>query len=128
CLALLAFAGFFFSVIVLWPLSTLALAYQAAWMLTITAFAAIVFYFLDRTQRIAWLRQIDLIGAQEQIRSLLHNVLPPSIAERKLARESPIADSFQQASLLFADVVGFTPLSSRFTSTEVVTMLNELYV
>jgi len=54
-------------------------------------------------------------------------VLPPSIAERKLAGESPIADSFQQASLLFADVVGFTPLSSRFTSTEVVTMLNELY-
>jgi class 3 adenylate cyclase len=127
CLALLAFAGFFYSVIVLWPAPPLSIAYQAAWMLTITVFAAIGFYFLDRTQRIAWLRQLDLIGAQEQIRSLLHNVLPPSIAERKLAGESPIADSFQQASLLFADVVGFTPLSSRFTSTEVVTMLNELY-
>ena len=54
-------------------------------------------------------------------------MLPPSIAERKLAGESPIADSFQQASLLFADVVGFTPLSSRFTSAEVVNMLNDLY-
>ena len=96
-------------------------------MLTITAFAAIGFYFLDRTQRIAWLRQIDLIGAQDQIRTLLHNVLPPSIAERKLAGESPIADSFQQASLLFADVVGFTPLSSRFTSAQVVNMLNDLF-
>ena len=126
-LAVLAFVGFFFSVTVLWPTPALAVAYQTTWMLTITAFAAIGFYFLDRTQRIAWLRQLDLIGAQEQIRSLLHNVLPPSIAERKLAGESPIADSFQQASLLFADVVGFTPLSSRFTSTEVVTMLNELY-
>jgi adenylate cyclase len=125
--ASLAFAGFFYSVTALWSFPSLTIVYQATWMLTITVFAAIGFYFLDRTQRIAWLRQLDLIGAQEQIRSLLHNVLPPSIAERKLAGESPIADSFQQASLLFADVVGFTPLSSRFTSTEVVNMLNDLY-
>ena len=73
---------------------SLAILYQSAWMLTMTAFAAMGFYFLDRTQRIAWLRQLDLIAAQEQIRSLLHNVLPPAIAERKLAGESPIADSF----------------------------------
>jgi class 3 adenylate cyclase/uncharacterized membrane protein (UPF0136 family) len=126
-IASLAFAGFLFSVTVLWPFPTLAIVYQSTWMLTITSFAAIGFYFLDRTQRIAWLRQIDLIGAQDQIRTLLHNVLPPSIAARKLAGESPIADSFQQASLLFADVVGFTPLSTRFSSTQVVTMLNELF-
>ena len=112
---------------VLWPEPRLAITYQFTWMLTITAFAAIGFYFLDRTQRIAWLRQIDLISAQDQIRTLLHNVLPPSIAERKLAGESPIADSFQQASLLFADVVGFTLLSSRFSSAQVVNMLNDLF-
>jgi class 3 adenylate cyclase len=126
-IASLAFAGFLFSVTVLWPEPRLAVIYQFTWMLTITAFAAIGFYFLDRTQRIAWLRQIDLIGAQDQIRTLLHNVLPPSIAERKLAGESPIADSFQQASLLFADVVGFTRLSSGFSSAQVVDMLNELF-
>src|SRR6185436_443493 len=111
----------------LWPSPMLTIVYQSTWMLTITAFAAIGFYFLDRTQRIAWLRQIDLISAQHQTRTLLHNVLPPSIAERKLAGESPIADSFQQASLLFADVVGFTPLSSRFTSAQMVNMLNDLF-
>jgi hypothetical protein len=81
-IASLAFAGFLYSVIVLWSFPMLTIVYQATWMLTITAFAAIGFYFLDRTQRIAWLRQIDLISAQEQVRSLLHNVLPPSIAER----------------------------------------------
>ena len=126
-IASLAFAAFLFTVTVLWPEPRLTIVYQFAWMPTVTAFAAIGFYFLDRTQRIAWLRQIDLISAQDQIRTLLHNVLPPSIAERKLAGESPIADSFQQASLLFADVVGFTPLSSRFTSGEVVNMLNDLF-
>lgn len=126
-IASLAFAAFLFSVTVLWPETRLAITYQLTWMLTITAFAAIGFYFLDRTQRIAWLRQIDLISAQDQIRTLLHNVLPPSIAERKLAGESPIADSFQQASLLFADVVGFTTLSSRLSSAQVVNMLNDLF-
>jgi adenylate cyclase len=117
----------YIAVIVLQPQPLVTILYQSAWMLTTTVFAGVGFYFLDCTQRIAWLRQLDLIAAQEQIRSLLHNMLPPAIAERKLAGESPIADTYAQASLLFADVVGFTPLSSRFSSKEVVGMLNELY-
>ena len=126
-IAAVAIAFYYFAVTVLLPQPFISILYQSAWMLTTTAFAGIGFYFLDRTQRIAWLRQLDLIAAQEQIRSLLHNVLPPVIAERKLAGESPIADTYAQASLLFADVVGFTPLSSRFSSKQVVTMLNDLY-
>jgi adenylate cyclase len=126
-IAAVAIAFYYIAVTTLQPQPLVSILYQSAWMLTTTAFAAIGFYFLDRTQRIAWLRQLDLIAAQEQIRSLLHNVLPPVIAERKLAGESPIADTYAQASLLFADVVGFTALSSHFSSKEVVTMLNELY-
>jgi adenylate cyclase len=126
-IAAVAIAFYYFAVTVLIPQPFITILYQSAWMLTTTAFAGLGFYFLDRTQRIAWLRQLDLIAAQEQIRSLLHNMLPPAIAERKLAGESPIADTYAQASLLFADVVGFTPLSSRFSSKEVVGMLNELY-
>jgi class 3 adenylate cyclase len=125
--AAVAVAFYYFAVTVLLPQPAISIIYQSAWMLTTTVFAGLGFYSLDRTQRIAWLRQLDLIAAQEQIRSLLHNMLPPAIAERKLAGESPIADTYAQASLLFADVVGFTPLSSRFSSTQVVTMLNDLY-
>nr|MDQ2706035.1 adenylate/guanylate cyclase domain-containing protein [Pseudomonadota bacterium] len=126
-IAAVAVAFYYVAVTVVLPLPVVVVLYQSAWMLTTTAFAGLGFYFLDRTQRIAWLRQLDLIAAQEQIRSLLHNMLPPAIAERKLAGESPIADTYAHASLLFADVVGFTPLSSRFSSTEIVTMLNDLY-
>ena len=126
-IAAVAVAFYYLAVTMLLPQPFVAILYQSAWMLTTTAFAGLGFYFLDRTQRIAWLRQLDLIAAHEQIRSLLHNVLPPAIAERKLAGESPIADTYAQASLLFADVVGFTPMSSRFSSKEVVSMLNELY-
>jgi class 3 adenylate cyclase len=126
-IALVSIAFYFVAATILQPQPSIAIVYQSAWLLTTTAFAGLGFYSLDRTQRIAWLRQLDLISAQDQIRSLLHNMLPPAIAERKLAGESPIADTYAQASLLFADVVGFTPLSSRFSSTEVVTMLNDLY-
>ncbi len=126
-IALVSIAFYYIAVIYLQPQSPIAIAYQSAWMLTTTAFAGLGFYFLDRTQRVAWLRQLDLIAAQEEIRTLLHNVLPPAIAERKLAGESPIADTYAQASLLFADVVNFTPLSARFSSKQVVGLLNELY-
>ncbi len=126
-IAAVAIAFYYLAVTVLQPQPLVAILYQSAWMLTTTVFAALGFYLLDRTQRIAWLRQLDLIGAQEQIRSLLHNVLPPAIAERKLAGESPIADTYAQASLLFADVVGFTPLARELPPAEVVRVLDQLF-
>src|SRR5690606_12675352 len=93
-IAAVAVAFYYVAVTVVLPLPVVVVLYQSAWMLTTTVFAGLGFYFLDRTQRIAWLRQLDLIAAQEQIRTLLHNMLPPAIAERKLAGESPIADTY----------------------------------
>ena len=75
----------------------------------------------------AWLQEQELFEAEDQIRALLHNVLPPSIAPRKLAGESPVADRFADASVLFADVVDFTSLSARLESSQVVNMLNDLF-
>ena len=82
---------------------------------------------LDRTQRLAWLQGMDLQHVEGQVRTLLHNMLPPSIVSRKLAGEAPIVDNFVDASLLFADVVGFTSLSARLDSTQVVAMLGDLF-
>jgi class 3 adenylate cyclase len=58
---------------------------------------------------------------------LLHNILPPSIASRKLSGETTIADEYDEASVLFADIVGFTALSSSLSPTELVGMLNKLF-
>jgi len=90
-------------------------------------FAGVGSYMLDRTQHTAWLQEMDLQHAEGQVRTLLHNVLPPSIAARKLAGEAPIVDNFIEASLLFADVVDFTSLSARLDSTQVVAMLGDLF-
>ena len=88
-IAAVAIAFYYLAVTVLQPQPLISILYQSAWMLTTTVFAALGFYFLDRTQRIAWLRQLDLISAQEQIRSLLHNVLPrqlPQVARDRFDR------------------------------------------
>ena len=118
---------FFFSVTVLWPEPGLLLLYHFAWVLSVIVIAGVGSYMLDRTQRLAWLQGMDLQHAEGQVRTLLHNMLPPSIVARKLAGETPIVDNFVDAGLLFADVVGFTSLSTRLDSTQVVAMLGDLF-
>ncbi len=64
---------------------------------------------------------------QQKSESLLMNILPSSIAERLKAANEPIADHFASASILFADVVDFTPLAQRLPPAEVVGILDQLF-
>ncbi len=65
--------------------------------------------------------------AQARVEALLLNVLPEDIAERLQAEPHTIADHFDAASILFADVVDFTPLASGLDAREVVGMLDRLF-
>lgn len=58
---------------------------------------------------------------------LLLNVLPASVSKRLRHGENPIADDFSEVTVLFADLVEFTPMASKLTAVEVVTMLNGLF-
>jgi class 3 adenylate cyclase len=64
--------------------------------------------------------------AHDQSESLLLNILPPSIAERLKNNETTIADDYDDASVLFADLVGFTRLAATQTASETVAMLNSV--
>ena len=55
------------------------------------------------------------------------NVLPKAIAERLKAGESPIADRAADVGVLFADIVGFTPLSETMRPEELVEVLDEVF-
>lgn len=68
-----------------------------------------------------------LAREQERSESLLLNVLPEEIAPRLKAGESPIADAYDAATVLFADIVGFTALSARLEPKEMVGLLNEVF-
>jgi adenylate cyclase len=58
---------------------------------------------------------------------LLLNVLPASIAEQLKKQNGIIAERFNDASVLFADLVGFTPLSARLSPTELLELLNRVF-
>ena len=73
------------------------------------------------------LAQEALKVQQEQSEKLLLNILPKPIAERLKAKQSTIADSFADVSVLFADIVGFTELSARMSPTELVKRLNVIF-
>ena len=58
---------------------------------------------------------------------LLNNVLPRPIATRLKHEPATIADGFQNASILFADIAGFTPVSQDLTPDELVQMLDAIF-
>jgi adenylate cyclase len=64
---------------------------------------------------------------QAKAERLLLNILPRSIADRLKAETRTIADQFSAASILFADVVDFTPLAERLPPAEVVGVLDHLF-
>jgi class 3 adenylate cyclase len=58
---------------------------------------------------------------------LMLNILPQSIASRLKAGDDGISDSYQNATILFSDLVGFTKMSSAKTAEELVFLLNDLF-
>ena len=71
------------------------------------------------------LRQIQ--AEREKSDRLLLNVLPAPIADRLKEGEETIADSFEEASVLFADLVGFTPMAASLPPAALVNRLNEIF-
>jgi adenylate cyclase len=65
--------------------------------------------------------------AQARVETLLLNVLPAEVAQRLQSDPNSIADHFDDASILFADVVDFTPLAGRLEAREVVELLDRLF-
>jgi adenylate cyclase len=63
--------------------------------------------------------------AMQRSERLLLNVLPPEIAQRLKRQEYPIADRFDDVSVLFADMVGFTERSAAEAPDVTVAVLNE---
>lgn len=66
-------------------------------------------------------------NARAETDALLRNILPDTIVERLKARPADaIADTFPEASILFADISGFVPLARRLGAGDTVALLNTL--
>jgi class 3 adenylate cyclase len=70
---------------------------------------------------------LELEKALRENELLLLNILPSSIADRLKSGEGLIADRFDDMSVLFADIVGFTQMSKNMNPSELVGMLNNVF-
>jgi adenylate cyclase len=86
------------------------------------AFAVLASFASQRNAALAALRV-----EQEKSEGLLLNMLPVSIAERLKAATQTIADHVDAASIVFADVVDFTPLAQTLPPAETVGILDRLF-
>jgi adenylate cyclase len=64
---------------------------------------------------------------QERSELLLLNILPKEISEALKAEQRTIAAHYEAASILFADVVEFTPMAAKMTALRLVDLLNEVF-
>ena len=78
--------------------------------------------------------QLELLRARRELElmhrkaeSLLLNILPRSIADRLKENERNLVEHFPEATILFCDLVGFTPLSAQVEPAEVVGFLNRVF-
>lgn len=65
--------------------------------------------------------------AQERSATLLLNILPAPIAARLKSRPGVIADSFNDVTILFADIVNFTRMVAELTPAQVISLLDDIF-
>jgi class 3 adenylate cyclase/DNA-binding NarL/FixJ family response regulator len=65
--------------------------------------------------------------AHAQADRLLRNILPGPIADRLKSGEGSLADRYEEATILFADIVDFTPFSSQLSPLELMEILNQIF-
>ena len=102
----------------------IVVAFFALNILGVTATSYLLLHYFVRERD----RAAAVIAAErERSERLLLNVLPEPIAERLKAGESPIADRASDVGVLFADIVGFTPLSESMRPEELIQVLDEVF-
>ena len=85
---------------------------------------ATVVGFMSEQMRTA---EAHLVDEHEKSEGLLLNILPRPIAERLKRNPQVIADGFPHVTVLFSDIVGFTPMSDKLSPEDLVELLNRLF-
>jgi class 3 adenylate cyclase len=70
---------------------------------------------------------LTLKAEHERAEKLLLNVLPAAIAERLKREAVTIADAAEEVTVVFADLVGFTPLAAARSPADLVRLLDDVF-
>ena len=85
---------------------------------------AVMLYAYDRAVKAA---ESALQMEHGRSEALLDNILPPEVSIRLKQGEEPIADTYSEATVLFADIVGFTERSARMPPQQLIKLLNSAF-
>ncbi|HEY9764711.1 MAG TPA: adenylate/guanylate cyclase domain-containing protein [Trichocoleus sp.] len=64
---------------------------------------------------------------QQKSEKLLLNILPRAVVEQLKQLQGSLAERFEEVTILFADIVNFTPLAAQITPLELVSWLNQIF-
>ena len=103
------------------------IAELAAAVITMSGDLKMAFEALDQKVFLAEKAALELEEERQRSEKLLYNILPAVIADRLRSGEKPIAETYQEVTVMFADIVGFTHLSSELGPYKTVHMLNEIF-
>jgi guanylate cyclase len=94
-----------------------------------TAYVLLQYFVRARDRAMAELARQHRALELEQAKSerLLLNVLPGPVAARLKEEDGIIADACPEVTVLFADIVGFTPLSERLPAPDLVAVLDRVF-
>jgi len=122
-----------FVAVVLYGLTIPPLApIPATWVLifaTVNGFGTVCFLLMVALTYRSFVDKAEaaLEAEYDKSEALLHNIMPPSVADRLKQNPDVIADSHSRVTILFADIVGFTDMAGRSSPEELVTLLNAIF-
>jgi adenylate cyclase len=84
-------------------------------------------YTIERAARVNFAQSLTIDEERRKSEAVLANTLPREIMPILKSGRTTVADRYAEASILFADMVGFTTLSRLLNADDIVRLLNEVF-
>ncbi len=103
------------------------LVYESSFAFASVGGGLVIAYALERSVRTDFLLRQEIAAERARSESLLRNILPEPVADRLKDGPAVIADGFADVTVLFADIVRFTPNSARITPVQLIAILDDVF-